>query len=78
MQDDGEFIFIQSSSGDWQIQTRQEPWVYNPTRASVNTAFATEMDGNTVIYDMDNPTNQKLQINGVNIIIILMIINFII
>ncbi|CCQ52920.1 Serine protease, subtilase family [Crocosphaera watsonii WH 8502] len=67
MQDDGEFIFIQSSSGDWQIQTRQEPWVYNPTRASVNTAFATEMDGNTVIYDMDNPTNQKLQINGVNI-----------
>ncbi|MGK7941060.1 MAG: S8 family serine peptidase [Crocosphaera sp.] len=67
MQEDGEFIFIQSDSGDWQIQTRQEPWVGNPTRASVNTAFATEMDGHTVIYDMYNPANQKLEIDGVNI-----------
>ena len=40
----GDFILVKSTVDDWQIQTRQKPWIYNPN-VSVNTAFATTVDG---------------------------------
>ena len=62
----GEFILIESTVDNWQVQTRQEPWK-NRTDVSVNTAFATKMDGFKVVYDLDRPDGEKLTIEGTTI-----------
>ncbi|MEA5579672.1 S8 family serine peptidase [Anabaena sp. UHCC 0451] len=59
----GEFIFIESTVDDWQIQTRQE--IYPAIAGtSVNTAFATNIDGYKVVFDIDNATDKKITIDG--------------
>ncbi|XZF61792.1 MAG: S8 family serine peptidase [Gloeotrichia echinulata DVL01] len=59
----GDFILVESTFDDWQIQTRQEAWVYGPS-TSVNTAFATEIEGYRVVFDMDLEADKKLKIDG--------------
>ena len=61
----GEFIFVESEreGDDWVVQTRQKPWIYN-TSVAVNTAFATLVDGNRVVFDLDFAN--RIQINGIN------------
>ena len=59
----GDFIFVKSTVDDWQIQTRQGPFGNN-FNVSINYAFATKLDGQTVIFDKDFETNKKLKING--------------
>ncbi|MDD1463700.1 hypothetical protein MEO39_27385, partial [Dolichospermum sp. ST_sed2] len=46
----GEFIFVESPNGDFQLQTRQKPWVNNQN-VSVNRAFATKLGGSNVVFD---------------------------
>ena len=59
----GDFILVKSTVDDWQIQTRQGPFGNN-FNVSINYAFATKLDGQTVIFDKDFETNKKLKING--------------
>jgi subtilisin family serine protease/Ca2+-binding RTX toxin-like protein len=61
----GEFIFAESErlGDDWVVQTRQKPWIFN-TSVSVNTAFATLVDGHRVVFDLDFAN--RLQIDGIN------------
>ncbi len=59
----GEFILIESLIDDFQVQTRQKPWG-NSTRVSVNTAFATKIDGFNVIFDTELPVGQELSVGG--------------
>ena len=59
----GDFILVKSTVDDWQIQTRQEPWIYNPN-VSVNTAFATTVDGHRVLFDKFLDDGKKLKIDG--------------
>jgi Ca2+-binding RTX toxin-like protein len=59
----GEFILIESTVDDWQVQTRQEPWLGSST-VSVNTAFATTFSGQKVVFDIDNPSDEKITIDG--------------
>ena len=63
MQQDGEFVFIESKSDGWQVQTRQEPYG-NSTKVSVNTAFATTMDGYTLVFNLHNPGDQRISVDG--------------
>ena len=62
----GEFILVESLIDDFQVQTRQEPWGAS-TRVSVNTAFATTIDGLNVVYDLDLPAGQELSIDGTSV-----------
>jgi hypothetical protein len=57
----GDHILVKSLIDDFQIQTRQEPWG-NDTTMSVNTGFATTMDGYNVVYGL----GQGLKIDGTN------------
>ncbi len=50
----GEFIFVESDSGDLVIQVRQEPWG-SSRRVSVNTAVATNLDGQRVAFYQAEP-----------------------
>ncbi|NCQ69299.1 MAG: hypothetical protein GPI99_04120 [Microcystis aeruginosa W13-15] len=59
----GDFILVKSTVDNWQIQTRQEPWIYN-TNVSINDSFATKLDDHTVIFDKDFETDKKLKIDG--------------
>ncbi|MEI1377777.1 VWD domain-containing protein [Nostoc sp. UHCC 0926] len=65
LQASGEFIFVESKAlkNYWVVQTRQTPWISNPS-VSVNTAFATLVDGNKVVFDLD--LGNRLQINGID------------
>lgn len=65
LQSFGEFILAETArDGDsWVVQTRQEPWVRNDL-VSVNTAFATDVDGLRVVFDLD--FSNKLQIDGID------------
>ncbi|MDY7016181.1 MAG: VWD domain-containing protein, partial [Cyanobacteriota bacterium] len=65
LQSVGEFILVKSTVDDWQIQTRQEAW-RDSTRVSINTAFATEMEGFNIVFDVDFVPNQRLRIDGIN------------
>ncbi|HBN09838.1 MAG TPA: hypothetical protein DD435_14705 [Cyanobacteria bacterium UBA8530] len=56
----GEFVKLQSVSGDFVLQTRQEPWVKNKF-VTVNTAAALKMGKDTVTYD--GKTN-AITVNG--------------
>ena len=59
----GDFILVKSTVDNWQIQTRQK--LTAPTAAvSVNDAFATKVDGQTVIFDTNFLTDKKLKIDG--------------
>jgi hypothetical protein len=60
----GEFILVKSLIDDFQVQTRQEPWG-GSTSVSINTAFATTIDGFNIVYDRDLPAGQKLSIDGI-------------
>jgi Ca2+-binding RTX toxin-like protein len=60
----GEFILVKSLTDDFQVQTRQKPW-YSGAQVSVNTAFATTIDGYNVVYDSELAVGQELKINGV-------------
>ncbi|MDE5072381.1 MAG: VWD domain-containing protein, partial [Trichodesmium sp. St5_bin8] len=66
LQSFGDFIMAETArkDDDWVVQTRQEPWVRNSSVA-VNTAFATRVDGKTVIFDQKFPNN-RLQVDGVD------------
>ncbi|MDY6802635.1 MAG: S8 family serine peptidase [Cyanobacteriota bacterium] len=66
LQSFGEFILAETArdGDDWVVQTRQEPWVIN-NLVSVNTAFATLVDGKKVIFDLD--LSNKLKIDGNNV-----------
>ncbi|NEN89364.1 MAG: hypothetical protein F6K48_10855 [Okeania sp. SIO3H1] len=66
LQSFGEFIMAETArmDDDWVVQTRQEPWVSNNS-VSVNTAFATLVDGQRVVFDLD--FSNRLQIDGVNV-----------
>lgn len=59
----GEFILIESLIDDFVIQTRQKPWGNSKT-VSVNTAFATKIDGFNVIFDTELPVGQELSVGG--------------
>lgn len=61
----GEFILVESTGNDddLQVQTRQEPWINNNS-VSVNTAFATLVDGHRVVFDLDFE-NHRLEIDDV-------------
>ncbi len=63
LQSVGDFILVKSTVDNWQIQTRQEAWPNNPN-VSVNTAFATQVDGHTVIFDKFLDEDKKLKIDG--------------
>ncbi|MFM6073105.1 MAG: VWD domain-containing protein, partial [Dolichospermum sp.] len=59
----GEFILVKSLIDDFQVQTRQEAspyWI----GASVNTAFAINLGGYNINYDIDLAQNQRLSIDG--------------
>ena len=60
----GEFILVKSLTDDFQVQTRQKPWGASKT-VSVNTAFATTIDGYNVVYDSELAVGQELKIDGV-------------
>ncbi|MCM0591193.1 MAG: cadherin domain-containing protein [Gloeotrichia echinulata DEX184] len=60
IQSGGEFILVKSTVDDWQIQTRQESW----GSVSVNTAFATKVDGHKVVFDIYRASDKKLTIDG--------------
>ena len=60
----GEFIFVESPNGDFQLQTRQKPWVNN-RNVSVNRAFATKLGGSNVVFDAELAVGQELKIGGV-------------
>jgi len=59
----GEFILVKSLIDDFQVQTRQKPWGAS-TNVSVNTAFATRIDGYNVVFDTKLPVGQQLKIDG--------------
>jgi murein DD-endopeptidase MepM/ murein hydrolase activator NlpD len=59
----GDFILVKSTVDGWQIQTRQEPWIYD-SRVSVNTAFSTQTEGYKIIFDQDFEPDKKLKIDG--------------
>jgi serralysin len=64
----GEFILVESTVDDWQIQTRQEIYAPSPWGdVSVNTAFATNIDGYNVVFDIDRASNQKITIDGTSL-----------
>jgi len=63
LQSVGDFILVKSTVDNWQIQTRQEAWPNNPN-VSVNTAFATQVDGHIVIFDKFLDEDKKLKIDG--------------
>ena len=65
LQSFGEFILAETArdGDDWVVQTRQEPWVNNEF-VSVFTAFATSVDGQRVVFDLD--FSNKLQIDGID------------
>jgi len=59
----GEFILVKSLIDDFQVQTRQEAspyWI----GASVNTAFAINLGGYNINYDIDLAQDQRLSIDG--------------
>ncbi|MDB9468665.1 Calx-beta domain-containing protein [Dolichospermum circinale] len=59
----GEFILVKSLIDDFQVQTRQEAspyWI----GASVNTAFAINLGGYIINYDIDLAQDQRLSIDG--------------
>ncbi|MDB9492774.1 Calx-beta domain-containing protein [Dolichospermum circinale CS-534/05] len=59
----GEFILVKSLIDDFQVQTRQEAspyWI----GASVNTAFAINLGGYIINYDIDLAQAQRLSIDG--------------
>ncbi|MFN7283293.1 MAG: beta strand repeat-containing protein, partial [Dolichospermum sp.] len=60
----GEFILVKSLTDDFQVQTRQKAW-YSGDQVSVNTAFATTIDGYNVVYDSELAVGQELKIDGV-------------
>ncbi len=60
----GEFILVKSLTDDFQVQTRQKPW-YSGAQVSVNTAFATTIEGYNVVYDSELAVGQELKIDGV-------------
>ena len=66
LQSFGDFILAQTArkDDDWIVQTRQDPWRYNGS-VSVNTAFATLVDGQKVVFNTKFPNN-RLQIDGVD------------
>ena len=66
LQSFGDFIMAETARNDnnWVVQTRQQPWVQNSS-VSVNTAFATRVDGKKVIFDQKFPNN-RLQVDGVD------------
>ena len=57
----GEFILVKSLIDDFQVQTRQKIW---NASASVNTAFATTIDGYNIVFDTKLPVGQQLKIDG--------------
>lgn len=63
LQSVGEFILVKSTVDDWQIQTRQEALVNNPS-VSVNTAFATKVDGRKVVFNKFLENDKKIKIDG--------------
>lgn len=63
LQSVGDFILVKSTVDDWQIQTRQEAWPNN-RNVSINTAFATKVDGHTVIFNKFLDEDKKLKIDG--------------
>ncbi|UXE62776.1 MAG: S8 family serine peptidase [Woronichinia naegeliana WA131] len=64
----GEFILVESTVDDWQIQTRQEPYTASTWGdVSINTAFATNIDGYNVVFDIDRASNQKITIDGTSL-----------
>jgi hypothetical protein len=64
----GEFILAKSLIDDFQVQVRQEiteltyPGSFPNT--SMNTAFATTMDGYNVVFNRNAPVGQEISING--------------
>ncbi|MFM6021517.1 MAG: Calx-beta domain-containing protein, partial [Dolichospermum sp.] len=59
----GTFIYVESLTDDFQVQTVQK-W-YNGDQVSVNTAFAIGIDGQTFVYDSELAIDQELKVNGV-------------
>ncbi len=57
----GEFVLVESNSGDWQVQVRQEPF-RNSQRVSSNTAVATLVDTQNVGFYLGQA--QPLEIDG--------------
>ena len=66
LQSFGDFIMAETArkDDDWVVQTRQEP-VVNNRSVSINTAFATLVDGQRVVFNVKFPNN-RLQIDGVD------------
>ncbi|MFM6495784.1 MAG: SdrD B-like domain-containing protein, partial [Dolichospermum sp.] len=60
----GTFIYVESLTDDFQVQTVQKPW-YTGAQVSVNTAFAIGIDGQTFVYDSELAIGQELKVNGV-------------
>ena len=59
----GEFILVKSLIDDFQVQTRQT--IYPAIAGtSVNTAFATTIDGYNIVFDTKLPVGQQLKIDG--------------
>lgn len=56
----GDFVKLQSASGDFVLQTRQEPWVKNP-KATVNTMAAMKLGNDTVVFD---GKSNSITVNG--------------
>ncbi|MCA2621439.1 MULTISPECIES: Calx-beta domain-containing protein [unclassified Microcystis] len=59
----GTFIYVESLTDDFQVQTVQKPW-YTGAQVSVNTAFAIRLDGQTFVYDSELAIGQELKVNG--------------
>ncbi|MDT9338544.1 FG-GAP-like repeat-containing protein, partial [Trichodesmium erythraeum 21-75] len=66
LQSFGDFIMAQTARDDdeWVVQTRQQPWG-DSRSVSVNTAFATLVDGRRVVFDLNFPNN-RLQVDGID------------
>ncbi|NCR56870.1 MAG: hemolysin [Microcystis aeruginosa LL13-06] len=59
----GTFIYVESLTDDFQVQTVQKPW-YTGAQVSVNTAFAIRLDGKTFVYDSELAIGQELKVDG--------------
>ncbi|WP_306297041.1 Calx-beta domain-containing protein [Nostoc sp. C052] len=57
----GEFTTLKSTTDDFEIQTRQQPW-NGSTRVSVNTAIALKINGQRIGFYLNDPNPVK--ING--------------
>ncbi|MFM8277496.1 MAG: Calx-beta domain-containing protein [Cyanobium sp.] len=65
LQEIGDFILVESTRDEFEVQTRQKPWFTYPV--SVNTAVSFRIDGKTFIYDSELAIGDEIRVDGVTL-----------